>query len=127
MTEYVLLGKLSIGYDDDYQKIRVMEPDGNVVDIIERMRAVKNFHPKGEISISIHSSNKPITKSKAVRGLMEFLYGDVDAQYTRNSYCYSSYTHGVDFNSYLTVGGHNLFEEWWQHDGKYVCIIINVK
>lgn len=130
MKEYIISGFVKSGFfglRDDWSRVALIQEDGFIIDLIERFNAIRELNNKMPMTVEYHVSDKKQTKSEMISLLMGKLYGDCDAEYSRNSYHYSSYTSGVDYDCNLTIGGHDLLQEIRNYEGKFVMIIITIK
>ena len=70
-------------------------------------------------------SDKPCTRSEMTEGVLRKLVGAIESEYTSYDFQYSSWTSDTAYETGLTVGGHDLFTELKQSDGKYLIIELN--
>ena len=67
------------------------------------------------------------TESEIQVGWLKQMFGGITAEYETSSYHYSSYTYGTDYDTYLKIGGHDLFDEFSNLNDKWCVLKVNVK
>lgn len=124
MKTIELSGILKFEYDS-WDKIKLIQEDGYKIDLVGRFQeAYENFHNK-KVQVNYWLSNKPCTKQEMTEGFLRKLYGIIDAEYERNDYNYSSWTSGTDYDTKLWIGGHNLYSELRNEQGRFIIIELN--
>ena len=126
MKTMELSGIIEIGVDN-WDKIILVQKDGLRVDLLGRIiEMVSSFGNTGQVNYWI--SDNPISKDEAVEKFLEKLYGRIDAEYEAYHYYYSTLTGGgVDYDCELTIGGHNLYRELADKEGKFLIIELSFK
>lgn len=122
-----LAGVLQRGYDDHWDTLHLVEPDGYKIDLMARFGEIKSSFPKSKIQVGYWVCPTQCTKDEAILSVLEKLYGVLSVEKEVNEYYYSSYTYGVDYDTTLQIGGHNLFHEMEDKNGKYVILEINIE
>jgi hypothetical protein len=112
---------------DDGDKIYLVQDDGTKIDLIKRFASIDELSRYSGMQVNYHISDTLLTERELKEELIRRISGDVTAEYTSESYHYSSWTSGTDYYSTLTVGGHNLFSEIGGFEGKYVFFEIITK
>ena len=125
IREFTFKGFISYEWDDNFQTIRLTGDYGSV-DIVKKLRAIFDLF-ESEVSMSYFISDKESTENEIREGWLKQLYGNVRAEHETDSYNYSEYTYGTDYNTYLEVGGHDLFNEFSDYIGKYCILKVSVK
>lgn len=126
MKTMELSGVIKMEYDK-WNKIILVQSDGLKVDLLARIvEMVNSFGTTGQVNYWV--SDKPTTKDEAVEKFLEKLYGKIEAEYETNSYYYSTSTGGgVEYDCELTIGGHNLYRELADKEGKFLIIELSFK
>ena len=108
-----------------YGQIKLVQENGFKVDLVGRFKEAVESYPEMSLQVSYFLSETPKTKDEMVEGFLKKLYGGVHAAYEASEYCYSSYTRGVDYETHLKIGGHDLYRELYDHQGKYIVIVLS--
>lgn len=125
LTTFTYSGFLERNYDDKYETLKLVDGK-NSVDLVKKFRAIFDLF-ESEVSVAYFSHKEKQTEKEMLSGWLEYLHGEITAEYETNSYHYSSYTYGTDYDTYLKIGGHNLFTEFNDHLGKWFVIKITIK
>lgn len=126
MKKITLSGILQFEYDD-WDRLYLIQEDGYKIDLVNKFQeAIANFGDEG-VQVSYWLSDKPCTKNEIVEGWIKQFHGDVEAEYQENYFQYSSWTDGTDYNTVLTIGGHDLYNELIDKEGKFIIIEMNFK
>ena len=59
---------------------------------------------ESEVSVSYFLSDEKKTEEEILEKWLGKLFGEIIAEYETSSYCYSSYTYGTDYDTYLRIG-----------------------
>lgn len=85
-----------------------------------------------EIQVNYWITNKPCTKDEMIEAWLKVLFGSVEAEY--EDYYTGSWTYGCqsswgcyEKHGQLTIGGHDLFDELSNMDGKFIIIEVNIQ
>lgn len=128
MNTITLTGIISREYcDDSFYKIKLKQQDGFKIDLVGRFIEVLDSFRGSEIQVSYYLSSTPCTKNDLVAQILHNISGGLKAEYDKNEYSYSSWTQGTDYDTYLQVGGHDLYEELSSEEGKFIILEINIK
>lgn len=127
MKTISISGFIEKKYSDMFETIKIIQDDGYKVDLVGRFKEAVESYPNLKLQVSYYLSDEVKSKSELVKGFIGKLYGSVDADYEKNDYRYSSWTSGTDYNTKLTVGGHNLFLELSNEEGKFILLELNFK
>lgn len=112
---------------DSWNKIKLIQPTGFKIDLVNRFKEINESFPKGlSYQINYWLSDNPCTKDEMIGGWLKKIYGDISADYEKNDYRYSSWTSGTDFDTILKIGGHDLLYELSREEGRFLIIEINV-
>lgn len=125
INEFTFTGFINIDWSDDFKTIKLTD-EGKSVDLVKKFRAIFDLF-ESEVSVSYFISDSKKTEEEIKEGWLKQLFGDITAEYEMNSYNYSSYTYGTDYDTYLKIGGHDLFDEFDSFIDKYCVLKINVK
>jgi len=125
MKTIELSGTIKLDWDN-WEKIKLVQDDGYKIDLIGRVKEATESYST-DIQVSYYISSNKITKREMIENHLKKLYGYCDASYESSDYAHSSWTTGTNYDSNLTIGGHNLFKELKSHEGKFILIILNFK
>jgi len=124
IKEFTFTGFISIDWSDDFKTIKLTDEEKSV-DLVKKFRAIFDLF-ESEVSVSYFISDSKRTEEEIKEAWLKQLFGDITAEYETSSY-YSTYTYGTDYDTYLKIGGHDLFDEFYNFIGKYCVLKINVK
>src|SRR5690349_6208376 len=110
---------------DDWDKIKLVQSDGYKIDLVSRFREAIESYPNKKVQVNYWLSDKPCTKNEMTENFLKKLYGSAEAEYEKNYYRYSSWTSGTDYDTVLSVGGHNLYYELANEDGRFIILELN--
>lgn len=126
----------TIFYDDDEgRKIKLINSWSNGKEIVndttdlipEFERIISENGNMGQVSYWI--SDKPQSKDDMLAGFFQKLFGKVNAEYDsvfQGSWTYQNHSCvGYNDNGILTVGGHDLFNELCDNEGKFLLMELN--
>lgn len=126
MKTITLSGIIKYEYET-WSKIKLIQEDGYKVDLVSRFKeAIESFDSSG-VQVNYWTSEKVCTKNEMLEGWLKKIYGAVEAEYEANEYHYSSWTNGVDYDTELKVGGHDLYNELREYEGKFMILEMNFK
>jgi hypothetical protein len=111
----------------DWNKLKLIQEDGYKIDLVGRFSEVYESFKKQSVQVSYWLSDKPCSKDEITQGFLKHLFGYIDAEYEKNPYAYSSWTSGVDYDTCLKVGGHDLFNELQAENGRFIIIELSFK
>ncbi len=126
MKTIELSGIIKFEYCDDFSKVKLLQDDGYKIDLVNRFNEVKESFPDSKFQINYWLSNEPCSKDEIVEGMLQKLYGFIEAGYEKEDYCYSSWTSGTDYNTTLKIGGHNLDWELMDEKDRFMILEINI-
>jgi len=121
MKTIELSGIVKFEYDS-WDKLKLVQEDGYKIDLVSRFREAYESFPNQKVQVNYWLSDKPCTKSEMTEGFLKKLYGAIDADYKKNDYAYSSWTSGTDYDTTLTIGGHNLYSELRNEIDRFIII-----
>lgn len=129
--EFTFAGYISFDNTDNFSTILLCDEwKGNKInksiDLVKKLRAIFDLFDS-EVSVSYFISDKKKTEAEIKEGWLKQLHGAITAEYKTNSYNYSEHTYGTDYDTYLQIGGHDLFNELDRFEGKYCVLKIQVK
>ena len=129
MNRYVVAGRIKyeLNKSGDHYLLLLIQKDGFPIDLINSFSALSTLNDNPDMSVSYHLSDEEITEQEAIKKLIEKLYGKVEAEYTSENYQYSSWTKGTNYYNTLIIGGHSLYNELYDKEGKYIILIIEIK
>ena len=125
MKTFDFSGFIKFEYDS-FDKIKLVQTDGFKIDLVNRFSEIKDNFPDIKLQVNYWLSDSECTKDKMTENFLRKLFGDLSADYEVNSYCYSSWTSGIDYAIVLSIGGHDLYNELKDKEGKFLIIEINV-
>lgn len=125
IQEFIFKGFLHLDYSEDFRTIRLKTENTNI-DLVKKFRAIFDLF-ESEVSVSYFISDSEQSEIEIKEQHLKKIFGDVTADYETSSYYYSSYTYGTDYDTYLKIGGHDLFEEFEELYGKYCIMKVSVK
>ena len=122
---FVFSGFLKDDWSDIFRTIKLID-DEKSIDLVKKFRAIFDLF-ETEVTVSYFISDTKKTEMEIREGFLKQLVGGITAEYETNSYNYSSWTRGTDYDTYLRIGGHDLFEEFSDYGGKWCVLKISVK
>jgi hypothetical protein len=127
MKTITLSGILKYEYEDNWMRIKLVQDDGYKIDLVGRFNEAAESYKNSSVQVSYYLSDKPCTKNEMIEGWLKSISGSIDAGYTTDSYRYSSWTHVTDYDTNLKIGGHNLYNELRDSEGRFIIIELNFK
>ena len=125
IKEFTFTGFMKIDWSEDFKTIKLI--DGNKsIDLVKKFRAIFDLF-ESEVSVSYFISDEKKTEAEIQEGWLKQMFGGITAEYEKSSYNYSSYTYGTDYDTYLKIGGHDLFDEFSELNDKWCVLKVNVK
>ena len=125
IKEFIFSGFIKIDWSEDFLTIKLI--DGKkTIDLVKKFRAIFDLF-ESEVSVSYFLSDEKKSEEEILEGWLGKLFGEITADYETNSYYYSSYTYGTDYDTYLKIGDHNLFDEFSGKDGKWCVLKVSIK
>lgn len=118
-------GFVKYGYDGNFPTIKLIDNETNI-DLVKKFKAIFDLF-ESEVSVDYFISDVKKTDDEIKESYLMNIWGAISADYTEDSYRYSSLTFGTDYNSYLKIGGHDLFEEMKDFEGKWCVLTIIIK
>jgi len=117
-----------IEYDDD-DGARIYLHDGD--DKIDLVSEFEDFDSK-EIQVNYWITEKTCTKDELLEWWLKKVFGAVEAEY--EDHYIGSWTYGSqsswgehEYRGILKIGGHDLFDELSDMNGKFLIMEINIK
>jgi hypothetical protein len=125
IKEFTFTGFIKIDWSEDFKTIKLI--DGNKsIDLVKKFRAIFDLF-ESEVSVSYFISDEKKTEAEIQKGWLKQMFGGITAEYETSSYNYSSYTYGTDYDTYLKIGGHDLFDEFSELNDKWCVLKVNIK
>lgn len=119
-----LHGIIREGYAlENYPSIKLEQPDGYKIDLIFRLNEWADSFGRS-VTVRYWITDKPTTKEDAQEGFIKSLFGPITAEMEAREYSYSEYTSGINYDSDLKIGGHDLLRELLGQAGKHIWIEI---
>jgi len=115
---FIKLGKCM---DYRYDTVKLIQPSGYEIDLLLRFIEWVGCND-GKVSVRYWISNHRTTFKEAHDGFVKIICGALDADCEANEYSYSEWTSGIDYDSSLKVGGHDLLAELQAQQGKWLWI-----
>lgn len=125
IKEFIFSGFITFSYENEFSTIKLIDGD-NSINLVKKFRAIFDLF-ESEVSVSYFISDTKQTDDEMLEGWLRKLYGEIYADNIVNSYNYSSYTYGTDYDTYLRIGGHDLFHELLEYDKKWCSLKISIK
>jgi len=125
IKEFTFTGFIKIDWSEDFKTIKLID-DKKSIDLVKKFRAIFDLF-ESEVSVSYFISNDKKTEVEIQEGWLKQMFGGITAEYETSSYNYSSYTYGTDYDTYLKIGGHDLFDEFSELNDKWCVLKVNVK
>ena len=123
--DFVFAGFIKTDWSDDFRTIKLV--DGNIsVDLVKKFRGIFDLFDE-EVNVSYFISDTKKTEIEIKEAWLKNLVGAIRAENETESYHYSSWTNGTDYNTYLSIGGHDLFTEFDDYEDKWCVLKISVK
>lgn len=120
-------GKIELGYSGNWFTVKLVQPDGYKIDLNARFKEAADSYPDMSVQVSYYLSTEPVTKNQMTEAVLKKISGAIESELEANSYSYSSWTSGTDYDVTLKVGNHNLYNELCSQVGKYLIIEIKFK
>lgn len=108
-----------------WETIKLVQEDGYKIDLVGRFKEAIESFPNMDIQVGYYLSDNICKKEEILEGFLKKLFGSVEASYEANGYAYSSWTTGTDYDTNLTIGGHNLLRELQHENGRFILIELN--
>ncbi len=125
IKEFTFSGFIKIDWSEDFKTIKLID-GSKTVDLVKKFRAIFDLF-ESEVSVSYFLSDEKKTEEEILEKWLGKLFGEITAEYETSSYCYSSYTYGTDYDTYLRIGGHDLFDEFSEKNDKWCVLKVSVK
>lgn len=125
IREFTFSGFVKIDWSEDFKTIKLIDGKKEI-DLVKKFRAIFDLF-ESEVSVSYFLCNEKKTEIEIQEGFLKKLVGGITADYETSSYNYSSYTYGTDYDTYLSIGGHDLFYEFSEQNDKWCVLKISVK
>lgn len=122
---FIFSGYIKFHYHNDYHTLSLVDGEKEI-DLVKKFRAIFDLY-ESEVSVSYLISDEKEDEITQQENWIKQLVGGIHAEYRVTSYYYSSWTNGKDYDSFLKIGGHNLFHELNDFSGKWCKLKINVK
>lgn len=125
IKEFTFSGFIKIDWSEDFKTIKLID-DKKEIDLVKKFRAIFDLF-ESEVSCSYFLSDEKKTEIEIQEGFLNQLVGGITAEYNTSSYYYSSYTFGTYYDTYLRIGGHDLFDEFAEKNDKWCVLKVSVK
>lgn len=120
MKKLELQGRVGKNNIDSWRTITLTQTDGYVIDLVSRLRELQCLNTSNsEIQVNYHLSEESLSLHELKERHILSIVGGLNAAFTADSYIYSSWTSGTDYDTEITVGGHNMYAELSSSVGKY--------
>lgn len=117
-----------IKYDDSDGSRIYLKNENYDIDLVSEF---ESFNKK-QIQLNYWVADIPCNKDLIIEGWLKKIYGVVEAEY--EDHYYGSWTYGpatswgeYDYRGRLEIGGHDLFNELSEMNGKFIIIEVNIK
>ena len=125
ILEFKFQGFITYDYDGNFPTIKLIDEEIEI-DLVKKFRAIFDLYEK-EVSVKYILSDNKKSENEILESLIYELSGSVEAVFEENSYNYSSWTYGTDYDTFLKIGGHDLFNELRFDSRKWLFIKITMK
>jgi len=125
MKTIEISGIIENNYTDNWRTIKLIQEDLYKIDLVSRFKEATESFLNMQVQVSYYLSDSPKTKEEMLEGFLRSIYGSVDVGFEANDYRYSSWTSGTDYDTNLKIGGHDLFSELLNEEGRFLLIILN--
>lgn len=122
---FVFSGFIKDDWSEEFRTIKLIDGK-NSIDLVKKFRGIFDLH-ESDVSVSYFISDTKKTEQEVKEGWLKNLVGAIRAENETESYHYSSWTHGTNYNTYLTIGGHDLFNEFSDYENKWCVLKISLK
>ncbi len=122
---FVFAGFIKYDWSDDFETIKLIDGD-NSVDLVKKFRAIFDLF-ETEVTVSYFISDTKKTEIEIKERFLKKIVGGITAEYETDSFHYSSWTNGTNYNTFLKIGGHDLFDEFSEYWNKWCVLKITVK
>jgi len=117
-----------IEYDYNYGTRIYLHDAKDKIDLVSEF---EDFDCK-EIQVNYWITEKECSKEEMLEGWLKKVFGAVEAEY--DNYYTGSWTYGsqsswgeYEYRGILKIGGHDLFDELSEMQGKFIIIEVNIK
>lgn len=110
----------------EYPTIKLKDATGYKTDLLLRLEEITDSFGK-EISVRYWITDKCVSWEEAQEGANRTLMGDCVTDLSCDQFMYSEMTPGVDYESEMIIGGHDLYKELTSYRGKHVWFLIQVE
>lgn len=122
MKKITLSGKVLFKYEDEFERLKLIQDDGYEIDLILRFQEAVMNYPHYMVRVEYGVANKPCTEDELKEGFLRHVFGAPRVEYKQHDYQYSSWTCGTDYDTHFKVGGHDMMVELRSHQGKFVLL-----
>lgn len=125
ILEFVYRGIITYDWSEDFQQLLLVDEDKKI-NLVKKLRAVFDLY-ENAVSVSYFVGGNKLPDNEIQEIWLKKLFGAVEAEFETSSYHYSEHTFGTEYNTYLTIGGHDLFNELRENSDKWCLLKISVK
>lgn len=122
----ILKGKIELktAFEEYYGTPVLVDSEGNCMCVLFRVQELV-MSGKKSLTVRYWITDTETSFDDAKEGAVRTILGAPVADMEANSYSYSEYTYGVDYETELKIGGHDLGNELCGNKGKYAWIEIS--
>lgn len=113
--DFVFAGFIKDDWSGDFRTIKLVD-ENVIIDLVKKFRGIFDLFNE-EVNVSYFISDTKKTEIEIKEAWLKNL----------ESYHYSSWTNGIDYNTYLSIGGHDLFNEFKDYKDKWCVLKISFK
>ena len=117
-----------IEFDNDECRRIILHNNSKEIDLIDELEYFDNQ----QIQVNYWIADNPCSKEQMLEGYLKQLFGCAEVEY--DNYFNGSWTYGCQSSwgdyekrGVLKIGGHDLFDELSEMNGKFIIIEINSK
>ena len=125
MKNFVFAGFIEDDWSDEFRTIKLVDGDSSI-DLVEKFKEIFDLY-ESEVGVSYFISDTKKTEIEIKESWLKKISGAITAEKETEDYCFSTWTNGTYYNTYLKIGGHDLFHEFNNYEGKWCIVKVSVK
>lgn len=122
MKKITLSGVVLLKYEESFDRVKLVQEDGYEIDLIMRFQEAVMNYPDHKVRVGYGVADKPCTEDEMQEGFLQHVFGAPKVGYEKHDYRYSSWTSGTDYDTNFQVGGHNMMNELYDKQGKFMIL-----
>ena len=126
MKKITLQGKVSFDDDDGFSQINLIQKDGFRINLLGRLKEIKQTFPENKIQVCLYKSRDYCSKEKMLEGFIASICGkEIEAECEDQGMMGSEWTGWMEENvTTLNIGGHSFFTEL--SEDEFIIIDFNI-